>query len=212
MQASDSVGFFDRQFRKQVAEADFALNPFERTVLPFLSGRVLDFGCGLGNLSLAAAEQGCEVLALDASPAAISALRGRAGRAGVPVEAVEADLRAYALQGTFDGVVSIGLLAFFDCPGARSSLGRLRDSVKPGGILALNTLIRGTTWTDAFGANHCLLDEGELENCVDGWTVIYADVSEFPAAGNTLKRFATLIARRPTDGQGPAEESSATPR
>jgi tellurite methyltransferase len=42
-----SIDFFDTQFRKQVANRDFALNPFESAVLPFVRGRVLDLGCGL---------------------------------------------------------------------------------------------------------------------------------------------------------------------
>ena len=51
-----SVEFFDTQFQKQVAASDYALNPFERAILPYLRGEVLDLGCGLGNLSLAAAQ------------------------------------------------------------------------------------------------------------------------------------------------------------
>jgi tellurite methyltransferase len=53
-----SVGFFARQFERQIAAADYALNPFETCTLPHLRGRVLDLGCGLGNLSLAAARAG----------------------------------------------------------------------------------------------------------------------------------------------------------
>jgi tellurite methyltransferase len=91
MNTNTSVDFFDRQFRQQVEQQDFQLNPFELEVLPHLHGRVLDFGCGLGNLALAAAAQGCSVLALDASPAAIAALRLRAQAAALPVEAIEPD-------------------------------------------------------------------------------------------------------------------------
>src|SRR5512137_461066 len=74
MNGKRSVEFFDRQFERQVREGDFALNPFEQAALPQLRGRVLDFGCGLGNLALAAARAGCSVLALDASEVAIAHL------------------------------------------------------------------------------------------------------------------------------------------
>ena len=53
-----SVGFFDRQFREQLRKQDPALNPFERVALAHCRGRVLDFGCGLGNLAVSAARAG----------------------------------------------------------------------------------------------------------------------------------------------------------
>ena len=52
---SRSVEFFGQQFDRQIAGGDYALNPFETLILPYLRGRVLDLGCGLGNLSIAAA-------------------------------------------------------------------------------------------------------------------------------------------------------------
>ena len=75
-----SVDFFERQFRRQVRETDFALNPFEQLALPHVAGSVLDLGCGLGNLSLEAARRGCSVTAVDASPTALEHLRAVALR------------------------------------------------------------------------------------------------------------------------------------
>ncbi|HUX26321.1 MAG TPA: class I SAM-dependent methyltransferase [Burkholderiales bacterium] len=75
MTTPDPVDFFERQFRRQIAEADFALNPFEQLALPHVAGSVLDLGCGLGNLSLEAARRGCSVTAVDASTSAVERLR-----------------------------------------------------------------------------------------------------------------------------------------
>jgi len=72
MNGNKTISFFDTQFERQVREGDFALNPFERLALPYLYGKILDLGCGLGNLSIKAARRGCAVLALDASPNAIA--------------------------------------------------------------------------------------------------------------------------------------------
>jgi len=71
MSATKSIAFFDRQFGLQVKGPDPGLNPFELTALPHLRGEVLDYGCGLGQLALAAARSGCSVLALDASEVAV---------------------------------------------------------------------------------------------------------------------------------------------
>lgn len=46
-----SIAFFDRKFQNQSKQAVHALNPFEQLALPYLIGEVLDFGCGMGNLS-----------------------------------------------------------------------------------------------------------------------------------------------------------------
>lgn len=77
--ANQSIQFFESQFRKQVAQGDFSLNPFEKAILPFVKGSVLDLGCGLGNLSIAAAQLGHTVFALDGSVSAVNAVTERAG-------------------------------------------------------------------------------------------------------------------------------------
>lgn len=198
MNADHSIAFFDRQFRQQVEAQDFQLNPFELATLPHLHGHVLDFGCGLGNLALAAAGRGCSVLALDASPAAISHLRQRAATDALPVEAIVADLRDYRIEEKFDCVVSIGLLAFFDCAAASRQLSMLQEQVRPGGIAAINTLIAGTTWLDIFGSgSRCLMPRDELPGRFAGWEIIQSEFRDFEAPGKTVKSFVTLIARKP---------------
>src|SRR5437899_13059059 len=90
---SQAVEFFDAQFQRQVHSADYALNPFEANALPFPLGDVLDLGCGLGNLSLAAAKQGCRSTASDRRPAAVADLQGRPKELTSPITAVRADSR-----------------------------------------------------------------------------------------------------------------------
>lgn len=193
-----SVAFFERQFRQQIGERDFKLNPFELDVLPHLTGRVLDFGCGLGNLAIAAAERGCSVRALDASPTAIDSLRQRAATAKLPVEAIEADLRDYRIDGDFDCVVSIGVLMFFDCATTLRKVSMLQQRVRPGGIAVINTLIEGTNYFDIFQpGSYCLLPRDELRQRFSDWEILHLDYRDFEAPGQTIKSFVTLIARKP---------------
>lgn len=193
-----SIDFFDRQFQRQIAEGEHALNPFEQAALPHLRGRVLDFGCGLGHLALSAARQGCPVDALDASASAIAHLRGLARRESLPLRAIEADLRDRVPEGIYDTVVCIGLLMFFDCATAWRQLGRLQVATAPGGVLALNVLIEGTTFMGMFSPEgHCLFEPGRVRECFAGWETLHDAIDTFDAPGATSKRFLTLIARRP---------------
>ncbi len=193
-----ALEFFDLQFERQVEASDYGLNPFERAVLPRLSGDVLDLGCGLGNLALEAAGRGCRVTALDSSATAIADLARRAGERGVALEAHSADLRHYVPARDYDCVVSIGLLMFFACGDARRLLARLREAVRPGGLAAVNVLIEGTTFLDMFDPEaYCLFGRDELGEAFAGWDALLSHHEDFPAPGGTLKRFHTLIARRP---------------
>ena len=198
MDTTSSVQFFDSQFQCQVRAGAFELNPFEHAALPHLRGRVLDFGCGLGNLAVIAAKRGCSVVALDASRAAIDHIREVAAKDALPIEALEADLRIYKLTEDFDTVVSIGLLMFFDCPTAFRQLASLQAHVRPGGTAVVNVLIEGTTYLDMFDANgHCLFARDEMQRRFSGWEVIQSVHQEFETPNERIKSFVTLIAKKP---------------
>jgi tellurite methyltransferase len=198
MARNQSIDFFDSQFQRQVRAADFALNPFEQATLPHVTGRVLDFGCGLGNFAVAAARQGCSVVALDASPTAIEHLQRVARETGLPITASEADLRVHEITADYDAVVSIGLLMFFDRPTAVRRLQDLRDHVRPGGVAAVNVLVEGTTFMDMFDpSGHCLFARGEVRSHFAGWQILHAEYQTFDAPNGQVKAFDTVVARRP---------------
>ncbi|TAL73687.1 MAG: class I SAM-dependent methyltransferase [Burkholderiaceae bacterium] len=198
MNENASIQFFDQQFRRQVAAVEYVLNPFESAALPHLHGRVLDYGCGLGNLAVEAARKGCSVLALDASHAAIKHLRAVAEQDRLPLRAEEADLRTYELTEDFDVIVCIGLLMFFDCPTAYHQLSQLQDRVRPGGSAVVNVLTEGTTYMDMFAPEgHCLFNRSALRAHFAQWEIVSFTQQEFPAPNGTRKVFETIIARKP---------------
>lgn len=195
---SHSVDFFDRQFQRQIGSADFALNPFEQIALPYLLGDVLDMGCGLGNLALAAARQGCRVTALDGSAAGIARLEDAAGEQGLDVYARRVDLAHETPGPGYDGVVAIGLLMFFPRSRAVELLQAIRDCTRPGGVAVVNVLIEGTTYLDMFEPErYTLFGADELERSFAAWQIVDARRDGFDAPGGTRKEFATVIARRP---------------
>jgi tellurite methyltransferase len=198
MNVNRSVEFFDTQFEKQVAAADFALNPFEQAALPYARGVVLDLGCGLGNLSVAAARRGAEVLAVDASRHAIDRIRETASAECLNIRAELADIASYEIAGEYDAVLCIGLLMFFPRPQAIAVLGRLQRAVMRGGVAVVNVLIEGTTYMGMFEpGSYCLFGRDELREKFDGWHILRSTHEGFDAPGGTRKEFSTVIARKP---------------
>jgi len=195
---TESVRFFDTQFQRQVNAGEFELNPFERLTLPYLKGEVLDLGCGLGNLALEAARAGCRVTALDGSPTGIARLRETAACLALPVEAHEADLGHWVGDRDYDSIVAIGLLMFFPRERAEALLADIVAHVRPGGMVALNVLTEGTTFLGMFEPGHYhLFAPGALKATLPGWEVLVESVDQFPAPGEAVKVFDTVIARKP---------------
>jgi tellurite methyltransferase len=198
MSPSHSLHFFDQQFQRQAAAGDLALNPFEEVALTHLRGRVLDFGCGMGNFAVAAARRGCSVVALDGSTAAISHLQHRARLEALDITAMQAELRNYDVTEDFDTVVSIGLLMFFDYATAFKSLANLQAQVREGGTAIVNVMIEGTTYMDMFDpVSHCLFSKKAMQLQFADWKILHYGFRDFAVPDNRLKSFATVIAQKP---------------
>ena len=197
MNGNKTITFFDTQFERQVREGDFALNPFERLALPYLYGKILDLGCGLGNLSIKAARRGCAVLALDASPNAIARIKRVASTETLSITAEQADFYSYAIADMFNTVVAIGLFMFFPKDRAIELLADAQAHVLPGGAIIVNVLVGGTTYLDMFEPGHYyVFSESELREHFRDWEVLEFRRDSFLAFGQIVKEFVIVVARK----------------
>jgi tellurite methyltransferase len=193
-----AVKFFETQFQRQVREQNYTLNPFEILALDYLSGEILDLGCGLGNLSLEAGRRGHRVVAVDASPTAVARINEDAEREGLPVRAIQTDIESWTIDESYDTIVAIGLLMFFRRETALKLLSAIQKHIKPGGRAIVNVLIEGTTYLGMFDPdNYCLFRRNELEERFDGWNIQESRTQTFLAPEGTHKDFSTIIAEKP---------------
>lgn len=125
-------------------------------------GSVLDLGCGTGRVALHLARRGHRGTGLDAEPAFIEALEGRAGE--LPVTGVEGDARAFDLGAVFDLVLAPMQLVqlFADANERKRCLGCVAAHLAPGGVAAF-AIVEGIP--DPVDGPPPLPDTRE----VDGW-------------------------------------------
>jgi SAM-dependent methyltransferase len=106
------------------------------------SGAALDLCCGPARHSALLAQRGFSVTAVDRSPFLLSKARERA--AGLAIEFVESDMRAFVRPGVFDLAVSLFTsFGYFESPGEDLEVLRnVKASLKPGGVFIIDVLGR----------------------------------------------------------------------
>lgn len=139
-----------RKYEDPAEVAEFAalagqgLARFEEAMVGVFSpgDLVLDVGCGGGREAVPMARRGIRVVALDLVPAMVHAARRYAAAQGVSLLPVVASAKALPFRdGVFDGVAMLGQVIAHvpDRDGRTGVLRAIRQSLRPGGTLALTT-------------------------------------------------------------------------
>jgi 2-polyprenyl-3-methyl-5-hydroxy-6-metoxy-1,4-benzoquinol methylase len=109
-------------------------------------GNAIDIGCGAGTYSLYMARHGYQVTAIDFMPAAIDMLRAEAGRTGLRIDAVQADVTTWEAPRRYDLVLDVGCLHSLGRELHAAYKSRLLQWLAPGGSYVLVHLGRRAWW------------------------------------------------------------------
>lgn len=144
MQWFEDEAFWETFYPHLFSEDRMAAAPGEVDRLLALAGvpagAALDLCCGPGRHSLALAQKGFAVTAVDRSRFLLDKARERA--AGAPVEFVEADMRDFVREGAFDLAVNLFTsFGYFETPDEDFQVLRnVRASMKPGGVFIIDVI------------------------------------------------------------------------
>lgn len=114
-------------------------------VAPVAGLRILDVGCGDGELAVQLWKRGAKVTGIDASPQMIEAACSRAARHGADIVFGVASAQSLPFpQATFDAVVAVTVLCFIE--NGIAVVREMSRVLRPGGRLVIGELGKWNAW------------------------------------------------------------------
>jgi 2-polyprenyl-3-methyl-5-hydroxy-6-metoxy-1,4-benzoquinol methylase len=151
---------------------------------------VLDFACGDGRHSIAAAKLGASVVAVDRDLRKLAAGQKEAAARGLTIDWRELDLEGtWPDLGAFDAVLVFNYLD-------RASMPRILQLVAPGGLLIMETFLvaqREAGWGPTSDSH--LLRPGELARLVAPFTIVHGREALETVDNERWRAVASVVAR-----------------
>lgn len=186
---------WDEKYSRRERPRELAPDPWLQNVsTPLPPGRALELACGLGHNAIWLAQKGWRVDAVDISPVGLRLAADLAGRHGVAVNWIAADLDEFTPDEATYNLISV--FRFLD----RARLPRMIErALCPGGILIYETfsaahLVRA----DSHMKNPAfILADGELPRLFPS-----LDIVSYTACDLADRTVARLVARRTSGSSG----------
>ncbi len=159
--------------------------PFELddlyALLPWVPGaRLLDLGCGAGQLSLPLASYGFAIDAVDSNHQALAA--GQAAAADLKIRWLEQDIRLFEFETVYAGLLCQNVLPFLAKAEGQELLQKGLAAIQPNGFFIFSTFsaedpaASGQLASDLTGRPHptACFDLSEILEMLRGWTIHFS--------------------------------------
>jgi len=142
---------------------------------PDVRPRLLDLGCGEGKDIVYFAQNGFDVVGLDAAASGLAKARSYAVEMGVDIEIIHADLAGYDIEGSFDVIFSSGAFHYLPPEIRIKRFEQYKQATVPGGLHAATVLVEKPFIPKAPDADGtaCLFKSGELFGYYWDWEILY---------------------------------------
>lgn len=130
---------YDKHYRTQ----EYFGEPYPELVSFFRDfdpkGTVLDLGCGQGRDSITLARLGYQVIGVDISKVGVAQMLSVAGKEGLDVTGIVADMYEYRIEDTIDIVLLDSMLHFYPSDREKETefLKRIMSELRVGGMLCV---------------------------------------------------------------------------
>ncbi len=159
------------------------------------TANALDVGCGEGQDLLFLAQQDYDATGLDFTQTGIAKARAIVEDNGQRANLVQADILDWTSDAQFDLVLAVNCLQFLGSDAPRA-LNRVKELVKPGGVIGLSMFARDDAATPPVDETIYRWTLDELQLNFSGWQPLEA-ARLWQWNGESPQPFVTLIARAP---------------
>lgn len=171
--------------------------------------KLLDLGCGEGRNAVYFAHHGFQAVGLDASLPGLQKTKRYAEELGVRVETIQADIVTYALEDTYDVILSTGTLQYLPPQTRAERFETYKEHTAPGGINVLSCFVEKPFIERAPDAEATAFPyrSGDLMGYYWDWEIIYCaeEIFDCMSSGIPHKHAVNRIIARRYRGEGGGE-------
>ena len=152
-------------------------------------GKVLDIGVGDNGTSLKLAKLGFNVTCVDISPTCIKAIKEKAKKENIRINAICCDIENFKWRGRYDIIIATGVLHFLNKDKVKPFLNKIQKHTKSKGLNIVEVFLKGSACEE--DSDGYYFHKNEIMKIYNSWKVIEHEV--YKDEDNNLCEFIIIL-------------------